>query len=58
MNCLFITSGGRKVRVLELVSCSDQCPHPPNPPAPGSPWGKGGSLTNIQVFGSVFLTPN
>ena len=24
MNCLFITAGGRKVRVLELVGCSDQ----------------------------------
>ena len=29
MNCLFITAGGRKVRVLELVGCSDQCPYPP-----------------------------
>ena len=54
MNCLFITAGGRKVRVFELVSCSDQCPHPPNPP---SPTGEGGlSKTNIQVFGFIFFT--
>jgi hypothetical protein len=39
MNCLFITAGGRKVRVFELVGCSDQCPHPPQPPLPR---GKGG----------------
>ena len=51
MNCLFITAGGRKVRVLELVGCSDQCPQPPNPPSPG----KGGSLTNIQVLGFIFV---
>jgi hypothetical protein len=25
------TAGGRKVRVFELVGCSDQCPHPPTP---------------------------
>jgi hypothetical protein len=51
MNCLFITAGGRKVRVFELVSCSDCAPIPPTPLPP---WGEGGgdyrSISDVVLF--------
>ena len=48
MNCLFITAGGRKVRVFELVSCSDQCPHPSNPKGEGG--GDYRSISDVVLF--------
>ena len=55
MNCLFITAGGRKVRVFELVSCSDQCPHPPQPPLPPKGEGRGGGLFSDVVLFRLHL---